>query len=166
MRIVASLMLLTCSCSWLFQTRPPEIGSNAPYPVQCTTSDAAPVLDTIAGIFWTGTAIGVLAGDCNGSNCDTGAKVGAAALSGGIALAYYLSAGSGFQLTKRCQKLRETSSSCAGGDERSCAILNWDPRKAPHIEEVIRRPPPPKPAGSCDHDSDCDHSACIDGYCR
>ncbi len=105
------------------------------YPVDCTSSRAAPVLDVIcAGYFVLNTAVLAGAKTCDsaapGEACvASGTKSGGMLLSAGLALLCGGSAGSGFGNASKCEQVKNFNALCITGDEASCKKLNpaWVP---------------------------------------
>src|SRR3954470_5879289 len=93
--------LFAGGCSWMFMQKPPEVVAAPNYPLDCTTSTAAPVLDVICGSYFVINGIYLLsAKDCanagfNESCLSSGQKAGGFLLSGGLAALCGFSAGAG-----------------------------------------------------------------------
>ena len=99
--LVAAAFALTGSgCSWAFVQKAPDPVMAPNYPVSCTDSKAAPVLDTICAGYFVANGL-VWAGSDDETNKGTGIAVSAAllALCG-------LSAINGYGATSRCEQVK------------------------------------------------------------
>jgi len=173
--VLASILQTSSGCSWAFMQRPPEVVATPSYPVDCTSSRAAPVLDTVcAGYFALNTV--VLAGlrTCSNSayyeSCvQPGAKAGGLAVSTGLAVLCALSAGSGYGSAGRCEAIKTMNALCITGNEDACRQLNssWTPARrptAPLAAEPASAAPPVE--WGCAKDVDCKGSrVCERGVC-
>jgi hypothetical protein len=182
-------------CSWAFMTKPPAAVVAPNHPVECTTSAAAPVLDTVCGGYFVLNAIALGAG-----NYDSSTKSGGIALSVGLVALCGLSAISGYGYSNRCENVKDANALCMSGSMAACHELraDWRPPpgatfspgsmgcsrdtdckgdricdrgacvspQAPKATPPAPAEPPAKPAGSCEHDSDCDRGICYGGVCR
>jgi len=162
----AVAFLASTGCSWLGMTRPPQPPIDPSSPVTCTTSRAAPILDTTAAVLVGGASVAVTAwgianpaksGPCSwlstNSSCsffafESGAQKAAVIAGGlvgvGFAVMEAFSAADGFRWASTCDDLRGLQLSCVSGVEASCADL--------------RRPPPaPRkdPGAICAADDEC-----------
>jgi len=138
---MAPCLIATAGCSWLFvQKRPPPPVEAAP-PVQCTSSAAAPILDTVfASLYGLGGAAAVVAGAVaqGGDSLDVGLgkaqiAMGALWLAAGVALAF--SAAHGYAAISDCRELKAAQQACFGGFEASCAAL-----RGPGLTERVPTP--------------------------
>jgi hypothetical protein len=134
-RVVALLLCCTCGCSWITVNRPPTGPVAKDERLDCTTSVAAPVADTVIGsaaLVTGGTGVGVgiaaLAAPCDATTCwitepvaITYAAIGAVLL--GLAVAEAFSAAYGFSRTAECRDLEQAQLACVSGVEASCARL-------------------------------------------
>jgi hypothetical protein len=109
--VVVSLALASHGCSWLFVEGPPRVAPPPQFPLDCTTSRAAPVIDTIiAAPHALLAVVGVAAMSDADSDSETD---GIAHVLGGliflyglsVTLVYGLSAHSGYRDTRRCREL-------------------------------------------------------------
>jgi hypothetical protein len=99
MRILLTLVtLLTSACSYVFVV-PPETRSLAGTPSTCSTSQAAPVVDTLVAIGAIVVAAAALS-DCEGECIGAVMTVPAAVL---ISVPFAFSAGHGFDATHECR---------------------------------------------------------------
>ena len=161
---LSSLLVFSSGCSFLFMTRPPEIGSQPAFPVECTSNLVAPALDGAGSVLLAITTIvgaGIVA-SCD-LNCGdtTGNTIGIASLVA-LTATFTASALSGVGAASHCDRVKLQSAACVNGSESACSALSWDPRKAP----VKKATPPPEPASVCQKTDDCNGGICIDGYCR
>jgi hypothetical protein len=134
--LLAMTLAFTMSgCSWAFMTKPLEPVPAPNYPVECTDSKAAPVLDTICAGYFVANGI-VLAGlkTCNdatfGEACvESGTKSAGIALSVGLAALCAISAGSGYGRASHCAEVKASNTLCITGNEEACRKLNpaWTP---------------------------------------
>jgi hypothetical protein len=98
-------------CSLVFTHAPqPEVHP----PPECTTSVAAPVVDTVlatAGVTFLGLGVGVVASSCTGQYCELGRDGGwAAVIVGAVTGALFItSAVVGYQRTSACRASLEPS---------------------------------------------------------
>jgi len=130
--VLAAALLSCTSCSWILVKQPPLVPIASPLPTGCTSSVAAPVVDTnIAALFGAlgivsfGAFLGVSPGCHSLQDCDTAvlASAGIAAASMALATTYGLSAAYGFSSTESCRDLREAQVSCLTGVEAACRFL-------------------------------------------
>jgi hypothetical protein len=166
------------------KAREPVVAPN--YPVDCTSSRAAPVLDTIcAGYFIANAAVlagkktcddGTAAFDCVSS----GTKSGGMLLSAGLAVLCAVSAGSGYGNASKCEQVKDLNALCITGDEPSCRKLNpaWVPMvrapAAPSPAPAAAEPGAAAPAAKapaappgCSRDTDCKGDRiCVGGACE
>lgn len=170
--LVAALHLAS-GCSWAFMTKPPEPVMTPNYPVECTSSRAAPVLDTICagyfvanGIYWAAQT------SCDsaafGETCaESSTKTTGILLSAGLAALCAVSAGSGYGTATRCEAVKTQNAMCITGDEAACVKLNssWKPPlKVPAAAAGEAAPA----SGGCSKDTDCkgsrvcDRGACVE----
>ncbi len=152
---VAALTLPLGGCSWIFMTKAPDPVVAPNYPIDCTSSNAAPILDTICSAYFVANGIYLLAvPDCShasiGESCiDGGTKYAGAALSAGLAVVCGISAGAGYPSSTRCQQVKDLNALCITGDMRACQALRpgWTPPSgAPPFPGVAPPPgtvPPP-----------------------
>src|SRR3954468_15871086 len=93
--------LYASGCSYMFMQKAPEVVAAPNYPLDCTTSTAAPILDVIcASYFVINGGVILAAKDCStasfGESCLTGGqKAGGVLISAGLAALCGFSAGSG-----------------------------------------------------------------------
>jgi hypothetical protein len=167
-------------CSWIFMTKAPEVVATPNYPVECTTSRAAPVLDAICagyfvanGIYWAGQTN--CADASFGESCAEGStKSTGILLSAGLAALCAVSAGSGFGTATRCEVVKGYNALCITGDEAGCKKLNssWTPPMKLPAAPAVSAPAAPAaeaPAGAgcvkdvdCKGDRVCERGACVD----
>ena len=180
MRIASRLLIAAVSsclltgCSWIFMGKPPEHVAAPAYPIDCSTSRAPPVLDSICtGYFILNGA--VLAGmkDCEaaryGESCaSSSTRTGGMVLSVGLALLCGISAGTGFADAGRCESLKELNALCMTGDARACQRLRqgWTPAAGPALLPPVVPAADPMPLRSCMKDTECKGSrVCNHGEC-
>lgn len=172
-------------CSWAFMTRAPAQVSAPHYPVECTSSRTAPVLDAICGGYFVANGIvWATRKDCDsasfGEKCySKDDKTTGVLLSAGLAALCTASAVTGFAGAERCAELRQVNALCITGHEEACRQLQpswvpppgWSPRGTlpppppgmPGTTPVppgdaapgMAPPPPPTPAVGCSKDTDC-----------
>ena len=171
-RGIATMLVLTClpttGCSWLFVNKPPEPPRPASPPLECTTSVASPVIDTVAAGLLAGLGVVTIVAanpQVSGTPCTaycglfTGITTGIA-VGGGLLVAAAVplafSAGHGYATTSDCRHLKETQLACLSGVETSCAALRGSTS------------PQGKAAGEpCVEGVECREGAtCIQGRCR
>lgn len=164
---------LTSGCSWSFMTKPPEVVSAPKYPLDCTTSRLAPVLDTICvGYFIFNGVLLATAQDCAsaglGQRCVSGdTKTGGLLLSAGLGLLCGLSASSGYGYAARCEQKKELNALCITGDQAACRRLRPDWVPAAGGAQYQGMPPPPADnSRGCAKDTDCKGDRiCVSGAC-
>jgi hypothetical protein len=164
-RLVGALTLLAFGnggCSWLFMSSAPEPVLAPSSPIECTSSRAAPVLDSICagyfvanGIFWAAadSCSDVASGDCYESST----KSSGIAISAGLAALCAFSAVSGFRSSGRCGQVKGLNALCITGDVAACQALRpgftpsgWtpaQPRPDPWGAPPAPPPPPQAPQG-------------------
>jgi hypothetical protein len=147
---------LNGGCSWIFMSKAPDPVVAPNYPVECTSSRAAPVLDTICagyfvanGIFW------AAADTCDGGSGDcfeSSEKTTGIALSAGLAALCAVSAASGYRSATACGKVKSLNALCITGDMAACQALRpgwapsgWTPSQQPS-DPWGAPPAPPPPA--------------------
>ncbi len=179
-RLAFALLALLAgpACSWGMMVRPPEPPLDPTAPIRCTSSRAAPIVDTIAvplvGIpsaVFTGAAIAnpVKTEPCTWGSSDPGCGMFAfgspgwkalaitAGLVGvGLAVMEGFSAADGYRWAATCEDLVNAQLACVSGVEASCAEL--------------RRPPPREgksPGEACASADDCKEGlTCHLGRCQ
>jgi len=134
--ILALASLPTAGCSWLFVNKPPQQPILASPPIECTASQASPVIDTVMAVALAAGGVATIAvsegarRNCSGwlSMCElnTAATVGGAILVA-AAVPTAFSAGYGFSKTSDCRLLKEIQLACVSGVENSCAALRGKP---------------------------------------
>jgi hypothetical protein len=154
--------------------KPPETVMAPNYPVECTTSRAAPVLDTICSGYFVANAV-VLAGmkSCDdagfGESCvESSTKTGGIILSAGLAALCAVSAGSGYGTATKCEAIKTQNAMCITGDEAACKKLNsaWTPPLKVPAAAVVAPAEPAPASGGCSKDTDCKGSrVCQQGVC-
>jgi hypothetical protein len=164
----ASLLLGLSACSWAGMVRAPPTPVEPTPPVTCTTSRAAPALDTVGavllaipGILGLGYGLQPVCNDgwcmfqpeSNGARA-AGIGVGLAFL--GLAAMETVSAVQGYVWASDCESMKENQLACVSGVEASCAVL---------------RSPPPRPGKSpgepCTVDDGCSQgNVCYLGRCQ
>jgi hypothetical protein len=133
---LALASLPTAGCSWLFVNKPPQQPIPASPPIECTASQASPVIDTAMAVALAAGGVATIAvsegarRNCSGwlSMCglNTAASVsGALLLVAAVPTAF--SAGYGFSKTSDCRLLKEIQLACVSGVENSCAALRGKP---------------------------------------
>jgi hypothetical protein len=131
--LVAWFLLCTPACSWITVARPPQ-GPVAPeQTLSCTTSVAAPVVDTVlgvAGIGVGGAALvsGIAASSCSDVSCVlvlpwSVVVATAGALVMGLGVMEAFSAADGYTKTAECRDLQQSQLACVSGVEASCLQL-------------------------------------------
>ncbi len=189
-RAAASLLASTLGsgCSWIFMTRPPASVPEPSVPIECTTSRAAPVLDTVcAGYFVVNGIVWAAAKSCSsaspGEKCYSSSdKSTGIAVSAGLATLCGISAVSGYGYAGRCREVRASQALCISGNEAACLQLTSrpspspgpSPAPAPSSPGTAAPPPPPPgapagpapPIGGCTKDTDCKgERICEKGQC-
>jgi hypothetical protein len=164
--VAVGFALTSSGCSWAFMNRKPDLVAAPNYPLDCTTSRAAPVLDTIcAGYFVANTV--VLAGfkTCEsaspGESCyASGTKNGGMILSAGLAALCALSASSGFRNANQCSQAKDLNAMCITGDFSACQALRpgWTPPggATPAFHPSMQRAAPVPAAGTAPDDATWD----------
>ena len=169
--LAAATCLLMSGCSWAFMTKPPEVVSAPNYPLDCTTSRAAPVLDTICvGYFLANGIYLATVADCSsagfGQRCvESGTKTGGILLSAALGVLCGISAASGYGSAARCEEKKDLNALCITGDQRACERLR--PGWVPAATSPSGATSPPAPAGpGCTKDTDCKgERICVSGTC-
>ena len=172
---LAMLLLFSSGCSYLFMNRPPEIGTQPAYPVECTDSRAAPVLDVLGAGFL---AVSTIAGAARDASCTYNCPTTGTTVGGVIVLALFTapllaSSVSGFAAAARCERVKAQSEACAVGSNPACLNFGWDPRTArrragtsvPAAAVPVTRPES-RPPEACHGSEDCSTGSCVDGFCR
>jgi hypothetical protein len=116
-------------------TKPPAVVAAPNYPVDCTSSRAAPVLDTICAAYFAVNGLLVASTtSCEnaspGERCITSSnKTGAVLLDVGLVALCAASAASGYGMATRCGVVKDANALCITGHEASCRQLNsrWTP---------------------------------------
>ena len=167
----ACAALLLTGCSWLFMSRPPEPVAAPNYPIDCTSSNAAPILDTICTVYFAVNDVAILTlKSCSnasfGESCVTDAtRTGALVISTGLGVMCGVAARSGFVAAGACQEKKSLNALCINGDGAACQKLTpgWVPR--PAGAPLAPAAPGPPPAG-CAKDTDCKGDRiCVQGAC-
>ncbi len=181
------LLHFTSACSLVFMSKAPEPVVAPTYPVDCTSSNVAPVLDSICGGYFFANGILLAAArTCDraapGQSCvDSSARPAGIALSVGLAALCTASAVSGVRSASRCSEVKASNALCITGDEAACLRLNpaWSPPlKFPGNRQERAAPmePPATPATApamapawvgCSKDVDCKGDrVCDGGLCK
>lgn len=159
-------------CSWAFMNRAPEPVAAPNYPVDCTDSRAAPVLDTIcSGYFVVNGLYFAAAQSCDsasfGETCvESGTKTAGILLSLGLAALCGFSAGSGYGYASKCTSVKATNSLCITGNEEACKKLN--PAWTPPLKVPAAAGAATWTEAGCAKDTDCkgnrvcDRGACVE----
>jgi hypothetical protein len=137
--LVAAVFALSGSgCSWAFVQKAPDPVMAPTYPISCTDSKAAPVLDTICAGYFVANGL-VWAGSDDEANKGTGVAVSA----GFLALCA-LSAMHGYGATSRCEQVKSLNAMCITGDEAACRSLRpgWTPPQRLPAAPAIPAPAP------------------------
>lgn len=154
-RLVALLLaalLPSTGCSWIFMTKAPQPVPVPNYPLQCSDSSVAPVLDTICAAYFA-VNIAALAGATTCENARPGVKCvksddRSAAI--GIDLAIIglcvASASSGYISSARCGEAKTQNALCITGSDEACRQLNPAWTRPPLAPPPGFQPVPP-PAG-------------------
>jgi hypothetical protein len=153
--IATTLFCMESGCSWAFMTRPPTAVVAPNHPVECTTSVAAPVLDSICAGYFVANAIALGAG-----NYDSSTQSGGIALSLGLVALCGLSAISGYGHSSRCEKVKDANALCMSGSLSACHELRADWSPPPGATYT------PASMGcsrdiDCKGDRICDRGACV-----
>ena len=166
--LLVAVLHAASGCSWAFMHKAPEPVAAPNYPVECTSSRAAPVLDTICagyfvanGIYWASQKS--CASASFGESCvESGTKTTGVLLSAGLAALCAAAAVSGYPNATKCEAVKAQNALCITGDEAACKRLNssWTPPL-----KVPAAPAEPAAAG-CTKDTDCKGSrVCDRGVC-
>jgi hypothetical protein len=156
-------------CSLAFMNRAPDPVAVPDYPVECTSSRAAPVLDTICGGYFVANGLYWAAQrSCNeatfGQTCvDADDQTTGVLLSAGLATLCTASAVAGYRKASGCEMVKRENAACITGDEQACLRLapNWRPAVRKPAEPVSPAAPVPASAslaplgGRCDNEVDC-----------
>lgn len=169
--LAAATCLLTSGCSWAFMTKPPEVVSAPNYPIDCTTSRAAPVLDTICVGYFIANGIYLASvQECPagfGQSCvSSSTKTGGLLLSAGLGVLCGISAASGYGYASRCDEKKDLNALCITGDQRACQQLRpgWVPTTA--APSRVTSGPPADVGPGCAKDTDCKGDRiCVSGAC-
>jgi hypothetical protein len=117
-------------CSWLVVSKPPAGPVEPTAELDCTSSRAAPIADTVGAVIFAAIAVPVLydliatgcgkePGEPQDAIC---AALGFPAL--GLATVYGFSAGYGYKHTGRCADLVMLKNACVRGDAAACSKLS------------------------------------------
>jgi hypothetical protein len=152
------LAFSSSGCSWIFMSKAPEPVVAPNYPIECTSSRAAPVIDSIfAGLYaLEGIAFASIE-SCDGTagevTCvEPEAKAASIAVSVGLAAVLFASATSGFRKATRCGQVKSLNALCITGDLAACQSLRpgFVPAVPPGADPWGTKPPdrwgPPQPA--------------------
>jgi hypothetical protein len=158
-------------------TKPPDVVAAPNYPIDCTTSRGAPVLDTVClGYFVINGIYLATVKDCAqasfGDTCySSSTKTGGILLSAGLGLLCALSASSGYGSASRCENIKDLNALCITGDQTACQRLRpgWAPPAvgAPfYPTPSLQSPVPTEQARGCSKDTDCKGDRiCVSGNC-
>jgi hypothetical protein len=132
---LALLVVPTAGCSWAFMQKAPEPIVAPHYPVHCTRSRTAPVLDSIcAGYYGLSAAIIASTPTCTGmyddASCfDAQMKTTGLVIGATLAALCLTSAVSGFNAAARCEVVETRNVACIAGDLAACQALTpgWRP---------------------------------------
>jgi hypothetical protein len=119
--VVALSLVLTfgSGCSPIFMIRPPKTDE----PIDCTTSVAAPVLDTIVGAAFAAPVIlDAARSTCKNCRWETSDKI-MIIMNGSFVVASGLAAFLGYRNASHCSKMKSQYTLCLNGDEPSCKAL-------------------------------------------
>ncbi len=160
-------VLPASGCSWIFITRAPDAVVAPDYPIDCTSSQAAPILDTVCSVYWSSLTILALGvSTCRSSSpgeslcvASDASRAGAVALFGGLAAVCGFSAASGYGNSSRCEQMKELNGACIAGDREACQQLRpgWTPSappgsywqtRPPTVPALSQRPPAPPGSGA------------------
>jgi len=165
------LAVASSGCSFAFMQKAPSPVPAPNYPLDCTDSIAAPVLDTIcAGYFVLNTIVLAALPNCAqasfGQTCvNDSQRGGGILLSVGLGILCAAAAGSGYGVASRCSQAKGLNALCITGDGAACRTLRGDwsgsaaPRPAAPAVDVF---------GGCAKDTDCKGAricragACVD----
>jgi hypothetical protein len=136
--MLALAFLPTTVCSWVFLQKPPPGPAEPAPPVVCTSSNGAPVIDTIGavalGLAAVGTTVYGIGSACSDNPeplgnllCQSPGNRTLIIVSGlaiaGAATALGFSADHGYSTAAECLQLKEMQLACLGGVEASCRSL-------------------------------------------
>ncbi len=137
--MLSAIMSSGTGCSWLYIKKAPQPVAEPNQPVDCTSSRAAPVADTLYAATFASAGVASFYGasKCSGGRCYY-YELGAVASS--IAVTLAVSAAMGFQQASRCDDVKALNALCISGEEASCRKLNgtwvppstWTPRVPSH----------------------------------
>jgi hypothetical protein len=141
-------------------SKPPDPVVAPNYPLDCTTSDAAPILDTICSGYFVANGIFLATyATCNGpysteSCIDNATKTAGIIGSAALAVLCGVSSGFGYGYAARCQQTKNLNALCITGDLAACQQLTpgwrpmWPPLQPgqPSPQPVPAVPPGPPPA--------------------
>jgi hypothetical protein len=175
-KLVAILLALSVAplggCSLAFMNRAPHPVAVPNYPVECTSSRAAPVLDTIFGGYFVANGLYWAAQTtCNNSSFDPDCvnsddRSSGMLVSAGLAALLTASAVAGYRKAGQCQAVKAENAACITGDEQACLRLspNWRPTardpRAPARATTWVTPIPASATlaplgGRCENEADC-----------
>ena len=166
----AAICILISGCSWAFMTKPPQTVATPAYPIDCTTSRAAPILDTICVGYFIANGIYLASlEDCSsagfGQSCvSSSTKAGGLLVSAGLGLLCGFSAASGYGYAARCEEKKDLNALCISGDQESCRRLRpgWVPQPAGGSSPRMT----PDVAAGCTKDTDCKGDRiCVSAVC-
>jgi len=171
--LAAATCLLASGCSWAFMTKPPEVVPAPNYPIDCTTSRAAPVLDTVCAAYFVANGIYLAtAQGCDsasfGQSCiSNDTKTVGLFLSAGLGLLCGVSAAAGYGQATRCEQKKDLNALCITGDQQACRRLraDWVPPAAGAPDQSTGSFPSDVGRG-CSKDTDCKGDRiCVSGVC-
>jgi len=149
--LLSTLVLFSQSgCSLAFMTRAPDPVLAPNYPLECTSSSAAPVLDAICAGYFTANAL-VLASrpDCSdalgGESCYE-SRNGALVLDAALIGLCLMSSVKGFGRAQHCQTVKQQNALCITGNTDACRVLSPGWRPATPVPASALPSPAPAPA--------------------
>jgi hypothetical protein len=156
--LAVTLAISTSGCSYGFMSRAPRPVLAPDYPVDCSSTRAAPVLDSIcAGYFAASAVLFAAATSCSaasGEFCfDSGVRTGGILAYAGVAGLCALSARTGFREASHCREVKSLNALCITGHESACTALTpgWTPRGSDRWGSSPRGPAR-RPAAASDGD--------------
>jgi len=150
--VLAVVLGSSTGCSHLFMAKAPDPVPAPDRVVDCTTSTAAPILDTACSVYFVANTLVVATlPDCNqggfGKSCLESKNAGLA-LSAALAGLCMFGVAAGYRNAERCQAVKQQNELCMSGDLVACGSLNpaWRPGAMPTEDWPGTEPALPVPS--------------------
>lgn len=121
---VGLVFLPTLGCSWIFVNEPPKGPIDVAARVECTSSNVAPIVDTVvAGLYAVTGTVFLVGGIVGSKENGAGSVIGFGAVTIVAAAPFAVSTAYGYRTTAECRHLKEAQLSCTSGVEEACRTL-------------------------------------------